>query len=34
VDTTTAGTEVAATYTKMLRALTPEQEGPTTQRMF
>jgi hypothetical protein len=28
VDTTTAGTEVATTYAKMLRALTPEQESP------
>jgi len=30
MDTTTAGTEVAATYAKMLRALTSEQEGQNT----
>jgi hypothetical protein len=28
VDTTTAGTEVASTYAKILRALTNEQEIP------
>jgi len=30
VDTTTAGTEVASTYSKILKALTSEQELPKT----
>ena len=30
VDTTTAGTEVASTYSKILKALTRDQESPTT----